>query len=307
MGRIGNQMFHYAVYVALRRHRNDVYLDLSRYASDNERRFELEEVFGVKPRIYKKPAALRWMESCVSLLSRKGERNRVLARFAALLKRIYGRVEFSYYRQYTHIDDNSFRDLSSLASVKNLILEGYWQSSAYFSCCYQELRKAYSFIDFCDTQTTELVSEIRSCVSVSINFRRGDYYSNEEYRKIWGDICTIEYYRKAIAYMDEHLSFPEYYVITDDPDWARGLSLIKNMRNAKIVSRHSANDWRDMILMSQCRHNIIANSSYSWWASWLNENPDKIVVAPSRWVQESSQAAAKLKRIHEENWILIDP
>ena len=94
-------------------------------------------------------------------------------------------------------------------------------------------------------------------------------------------VCTPEYYEKAIAYIATKISSIQFYVFTDDPEWVNANFEIEN---AIYVQHNTGSDsWQDMYLMSQCKHNIIANSSFSWWGAWLNSNPSKIVIAPTKW------------------------
>ena len=100
-----------------------------------------------------------------------------------------------------------------------------------------------------------------------------------------GFICSIDYYRKAIKIINSKIDDPVYFVFSDDIDWCK--------QNLKIKHRVYFIDWnkgrdsyKDMVLMSKCKHNIIANSSFSWWGAWLNNNPQKLVIAPNEWVYE---------------------
>lgn len=116
--------------------------------------------------------------------------------------------------------------------------------------------------------------------SVAIHVRKGADYQSKQNRK---NTCTIDYYRLAIDYIRMHVQNPVFYVFTDNKDW-----VIENFTDLD----YTLCDWNptsgkqnylDMQLMSCAKHNVIANSTYSWWGAWLNENSDKIVIAPKRW------------------------
>ena len=116
--------------------------------------------------------------------------------------------------------------------------------------------------------------------SVSIHVRRGDYLNGYYYETL-GKICDIAYYQRAIGTIKERVDNPHFYIFSDDPDYVTENLTIEN---ATFVNFNRGNDsWQDMYLMSQCKHNIIANSTFSWWGAWLNNNPQKVVVAPSHW------------------------
>jgi hypothetical protein len=116
----------------------------------------------------------------------------------------------------------------------------------------------------------------------------------------FGGICTSEYYQKAIKLISESINNPVFFIFSDD------INRVKEklpLNNAIYTDWNLGNDsWQDMFLMSRCYHNIIANSSFSWWAAWLNINRNKIVIAPERWFQDM-----ETPNIHPEKrgWILI--
>ena len=128
--------------------------------------------------------------------------------------------------------------------------------------------------------TRELRNTIENCNAASLHVRRDDYLSTT-YAYGFGGICTTAYYQNAIAYMKEKTIDPAFFVFSDDINWCRENL---DVEGATFVDcNHGDESWQDMFLMSKCKHNIIANSSFSWWGAWLNNNTNKIVVAPDRW------------------------
>lgn len=117
--------------------------------------------------------------------------------------------------------------------------------------------------------------------SVSIHIRRGDYLS-EINQGLYGGICTEMYYAKAITYICNKIDQPSFFVFSNEIDWVKNNVDIPNP--TYIDFNNGADSWQDMFLMSQCKHNIIANSSFSWWGAWLNRNTNKIVITPSRFI-----------------------
>jgi len=182
----------------------------------------------------------------------------------------------------SHIHEKDFHyNADVLTLPDNIYLDGYWQSEKYFIDIEQIIRKELSVKTPQRSKNRELAEEIKSCQSVSLHIRRGDYVSNEKTNQIHGT-CSLAYYDRAIEKIRTALSKPHFFVFSDDPEWVH-----KNLKLdylTTIVDHNNADsNYEDLRLMSQCKHNIIANSSFSWWGAWLNSNPDKIVVAPQRW------------------------
>ena len=125
---------------------------------------------------------------------------------------------------------------------------------------------------------------IRACESVSVHIRRGDYLSNPAFYRFHG-VCAVEYYEAAVGHLAGAVENPCFFLFSDDLDWAR-----RNLRLDYPVTYVDHNgedkDYEDLRLMSQCKHHIIANSSFSWWAAWLCANPGKIVIAPRKWFND---------------------
>lgn len=164
---------------------------------------------------------------------------------------------------------------------RNELFMGTWQSQHYFQGAEREVREAFTFkVQLLNEKTRRLMGQLEQCESVSLHVRRDDYLS-PTYAKGFGGICTQAYYQTAIEYMRKRIGQPRLFVFSDDLDWCRS-----NLSIADAVFvdwNRNEDSWQDMFLMSKCKHNIIANSSFSWWGAWLNTNPDKIVVAPKRW------------------------
>lgn len=121
--------------------------------------------------------------------------------------------------------------------------------------------------------------------SISIHIRREDYLRDFNV-PVYGNICTDTYYRNAIDYIKQRIPQAHFYIFSDDKQFINNLKI----DNSTIINQgNRLKDIQEMMLMSKCRHNIVANSSFSWWAAWLNENPDKIVLAPDIWINNVRQ------------------
>lgn len=178
---------------------------------------------------------------------------------------------FHFAYQMLHLNDNSY-------------VCGYWQSEKYFAEIANEIRIEFSFKLPLSDKNADLVKKISSKDSVSLHVRRNDFVNISKIATVHG-LCSMKYYKSAIKYISDRVKEPHIFIFSDDPIW------VKNNLNLDcpcdfIDHNRGAESYNDMRLMSLCKHNIIANSSFSWWGAWLNPNPDKIVIAPKRWFSD---------------------
>ncbi len=180
----------------------------------------------------------------------------------------------------------------------NLYLEGYWQSEKYFRDIEEIIRMDLSVKDEISGKNREIATRMRTSDSVSIHIRRGDYMNNSITNgNINFSACSDEYYRKAIEFIQSEVKQPAFFVFSDDPAWA--VEHYSGLRDVEVITHNdAARNYEDLRLMSTCKHHIIANSSFSWWGAWLNDEPEKFVIAPDRWFN----TAEKSKDIIPENW-----
>lgn len=157
-------------------------------------------------------------------------------------------------------------------------LHGYWQSERYFAPVAGAIRRDFAFPPLRDPRNAAMAGRIADALSVSLHVRRGDYLTLGAH-----GLCDRAYYDAALARILDGLGGdPTIFVFSDDPAWARdhlplpGASVVVDFNGP-------ATDFEDMRLMSLCRHNIIGNSSFSWWGAWLNAHPDRRVAGPARW------------------------
>ena len=204
------------------------------------------------------------------------------------------------------IEKNFFFSPNFFQLKSPVYLDGYWQSYKYLQSCEDEVRNEFTFKNQLSGLNYEISKQIDSVDSVSVHVRRGDYLSNPKFSSVHGFIGT-DYYNKAFQLVQDRISSPHYFVFSDDIEWAKSnLSLDKK---TIFVSKNASNSsFEDMRLMSLCKHNVIANSTFSWWGAWLNNNSDKIVVAPNNWLADRNAVPNYNKFIEDlfpENWILI--
>ena len=282
IGGLGNQLFQYASSLALAKSMNaDLFLDLSSFYNrkyNNPEGFLLKRLFDINlpsPGIF--------------------EYYKVLG-LASCFFRIRSKINFStmtdnYLSQVNYIDlEKKFFNFKN----NNCYLEGYWQSEEYFKNTKETLLKDLVFKkNEISNKSVKLAKKLQDENSVSIHVRRKDYITNEVYKKIYKELSE-NYYKSAIQEMSLRIKEPKFYIFSDDIEWARKQKYFKNLN---IVYNHeSIGSWEDMFLMSSCKNNIIANSSYSWWGAWLNKNPNKIIIAPKKWFNGSKQPKYLLPR-----------
>ena len=160
-------------------------------------------------------------------------------------------------------------------------LMGYWQSEKYFKDCEELVRGDFKFKLPLDGINLELSMRMRGGQSISLHVRRGDYLTHTATSKIF-NVCSVDYYRSAVEYIADRIPFPHFFVFSDDLQWAKA-NLSIPYPVSFIEGNHGSRSYIDMQLMGLCGHQIIANSSFSWWGAWLNRNPKKIVIAPRLW------------------------
>ena len=167
----------------------------------------------------------------------------------------------------------------------NTRIKGYWQSELYFEHFEDVIRNDLHIITLPSRQNQAFLDRISSENAVSLHIRRGDYITNLMANSIHGT-CDLTYYEKAIENISSSMSEdPVFYVFSDDPSWAKQ-NLKTRHKTVFVDFNDAAANYEDLRLMSQCNHNIIANSTFSWWGAWLNKNPSKIVIAPHKWFSD---------------------
>ena len=270
LGGLGNQMYCYALYRTFLERGQDAWMDIFFYEQQSRdsiidyRNYELSNVFNINARILNEH------------------------KFKYFMMRIKRKINILK----TYIDkETGFQP--EILDIKSGFLIGYWQSFNYSTEIENILRKEFTFKKIPTGEAAKLLDDVRNCNSVSISFRRGDYL------KLGGDLSVlpVEYYTNAIRYIQERVPNAKFFCVSDDIDYCKNLYGSSKI-DIKFVA-HSANnsDAYDMQLISQCKHNILANSTFSIWGAWLNQNPGKIVLRPE-WFPNR-------KDFWPEDWIMI--
>ncbi|MGB6068613.1 MAG: alpha-1,2-fucosyltransferase [Desulfomonilaceae bacterium] len=164
-------------------------------------------------------------------------------------------------------------------------LEGYWQSERYFREIACTIRDEFQVKHPLAGRNAVMAECIRNTGSVSVHIRRGDYATDPHINCIHG-VCAPDYYQRAIAFMAQRVGRLHSFVFSDDPVWVKG-NLALDYPTTVVDHNGVDGDYEDLRLMTMCKHHIIANSSFSWWGAWLAQNPDKVIIAPTKWFNTS--------------------
>ncbi len=266
-GRLGNQMFGFALYQCMKNMGKDIYIDLACNRANGEQGLwsDIKYNAGIFDLDYRiaDPDIVREMfaDGC--------DRN--------IWKRWEYRIAPSRRKFYEEKEQGTFD--KGIFRLDNVYLHGYWQTEKYFVKVADEVRQMYRFPDLYTDYQKKMLDEIAATLAVSVHVRRGDYLTRPD---IYGT-TNMEYYSQAMEYVRQKKENVHFYIFTDDIPWVK-----KNMKGSDITIVENAGgdlltNNLDMALMAECKDNIIANSSFSWWAAWLNKNPHKTVIAPKTW------------------------
>jgi hypothetical protein len=276
-GGLGNQLFQYSVGRALSLRKNQpLNLDISGYikhnAIDTPRQYELVP-FNIQANV---PA----LEEVEKLRNPYGIFTKGLRFFKMKFLR---KFNLHFY------------------STKGVYLDGFFQSEKYFKDYEKVIRQDLTLKNPLGPKAQEISGLIKNTPnSISLHVRRGDYVQDATTNKYWGT-CSPEYYSKALEYITSKIGQNVHvFVFSDDIKWVRENMPLNFL--ATYIDPADMKDYESLILMSQCNHHIIANSSFSWWGAWLDQKSDKIVVAPSIWARKTRSL---YKDIIPSSWIKI--
>lgn len=288
IGGLGNQLFQYALGRRLAHLHNtslkldpsgfDTYYKLHKYSL---KYFNVEEVFASRQEI-------------------KKYRNLFSRALTEVDLRIFKYRSGDYYKRPYVKEKNLSFDENILKTPSDVYLEGYWQTEKYFREISDILRKEFTFKIPPSVANQRMGDAIRSHNSVSIHIRRSDYITDRASSKALG-LCDIPYYKRAVSYVAERVEAPHFYVFSDDMNWVRSNFALDFPVTYADINNADTN-YEDLRLMSSCKHNIIANSTFSWWGAWLNESEKKIVIAPRNWFNDTSKKSTDLV---PENWVQL--
>lgn len=288
LGGLGNQMFQYATAYAI--------------ASENKTKLKID-TFYLRKRAHNPLFTKRDYSLFVFRINSSENINLAQSYFYKILLYLSRKNILWLKGKYKVIKEKKYSFDKGLLSIKdNCYLIGYFQSEKYFKKYSVQLRQIFHFSDQMDLINQHIADKISSQNSVSIHIRRGDYLSNKLTNSIHG-LCNNDYYLKAIDHIKKNVQDPVFYIFSDDIGWAT-LNIVPSANTIYIGNNSGINSYRDMQLMSLCKHNIIANSSFSWWAAWLNTNIEKIVISPKNWFFDNV-TNSNTGDLIPENWLRI--
>jgi len=264
-----NQMFQYVYIKALSLRNNATFcLDISSFKSYKLHQYDLE-YFNIDKNYC--------LKSGIPLYERLRSNNKYINFLLVQLKWICKRLNNN------HSVEKQFNFDLWMTNIKNWYIEWYFQTEKYFIDYEDEIRKDFSFTIPPSSKNQETIDLIDNGNAVSIHIRRWDYVSNTSTNSYHG-VCSLDYYHKAIKIITEKVNNPVFFFFSDDMDWVKeNLNMVDE--SYYVDWNNAESNYEDMRLMSHCKHNVIANSSFSWRWAWLNSNPDKIVIAPSKWFE----------------------
>ena len=289
-GGLGNQMFQYALGKALSIEKNtDLTLYIKEVSDRNDHNgFELHNVFNT-----------------TSTVATDTERKLVLGMgHSHNLIKLLRSKKLGFLRGKHYIVENNFHYDKQIEDItKCVFLRGFWQSEKYFSAHRQAILKEFSFKNKLSDKNLKAAKKIQETISISIHVRRGDYISNPGVNKTFASL-NAEYYQKALKKLNIDPIKSLLVFFSDDTDWVKKNiinQLSKDYQHMIVSHNIGSESHNDMRLMSLCSHNIIANSSFSWWGAWLNRTPGRKVIAPKNWFLTDKSTV----NLYPNDWIKI--
>lgn len=277
-GGLGNQMFEYALYLKLRSLGKEVKVDDFTCYGEGQRKKQLG-VFGIHAADDEEVGA-KGQRDLLTYDRLTGEEyialtDSDLGLASKIRRKLSGRRDLSYREKSANFDPE-------ILAREPALLLGCFQTEKYFDDIKDQVREAFRFRNFVPSeQTKRYDQQIQDSLAVSVHIRRGDYL-DPKYKSLYEGSCDEAYYERAIRKMKELFPKAEFYFFSNDTEW------VKEIYNGPDCAVVEGNDedagFADLYLMSRCRHHIIANSSFSWWGAWLNDSPEKKVIAPKKWL-----------------------
>lgn len=296
LGGLGNQMFQYAAGLALANyHRTILKLDPSWFRVGQAGNsnyalscFNITEQFATA-------------DECAALKGTQLTRTERWSAFAAKTLRLYQystrlRARGTYFSESTYHFDPAF-----WSQPDGTYLEGLWQSEKYFAPVADLLRAHFSLRYPPNAVASDLLQRIRASESCAIHVRRGDYVSWDWARQNLG-ICPREYYLQAADHLSTARPDVAFYIFSDEPERVRR-ELGSELPGEVVDIAGPFSAYEDLRLMSACSHQIISNSTFSWWAAWLNPHPTKLIIAPARWRSDDCDT----RDVVPDTWISMWP
>ena len=285
MGGLGNQLFQYAFVEKLKSMGKDVKVDLSIYEDTPEGTTVRDSIYDMLNTKYE----IATQEEIDSLFKRD------------IWSKIWRRISKNANAYYEN--EPSYKP--EILKRSSGYLVGYWQSEKYFKDMRSRIVEAFDLSEMMKNGDAVILDDRESNTeSVALHIRGGDYL-NKLNVGTFGGICTKEYYCKAIEYIAQKIKNPKFYIFTNDKEYAKTIvdavldSAGESISYQFVEGNNESHAYLDLVLMSKCKHHILANSSFSWWGEYLSDQSG-IAIAPSKWTNDSDN-----KDIYRNNWVVL--
>lgn len=287
-GGLGNQMFQYALCVALNTKGIKSRISFSDFLYQyHHNGFNLSRAFKLK---FPLPFTVLnlFLTECEFIYKNK------------YVNYIGSRIIQFYHKKFynTYCEEKEFIYDHKVFEQRSRFIVGIWQVESYFKNIKSQIEKEFVFREPTDTKNLNLIKNIKKCESVSIHIRKGDY-ETRHWKNLLGFLDNTKYYNNAMSYVNKNIESPHFFIFSDDIKWAKNNFQLSNC--TYIDHNKGKQSYIDMYLMSCCKHNIIINSTFSWWGAWLNKNENKIVIMPDKWINIDYTPVG----IFPQDWIKI--
>ena len=277
---LGNQMSQYAFYLAKKERNKRCILIFDDKGINNHNGYELDKLFNI---------------------SIPKDRKSVFAGKLFQLKKVRFVSRFlGFWGVYIIKEDKNYKYRSELVNESRFGINFYWggwPSEKHFMEIKEKVRKVFVFPEQDDKQFLIWKAEIdRTPNSVSLHIRRGDYLNKTNDMYQFGGVANMEYFNNSIGYISKEVTNPVFYIFSDDLDWCK--EKFKGAQFRFVDCNRGENSWRDMYLMSLCRHHINSNSTFSWWGAWLSNFKDSITICPKEYIR-----GLNTPDVYPERWI----
>lgn len=288
-GGLGNQLQQYALYRKFLSLGKEARLDLSWFEAAGDRDSKMRT---------SRKLELSWLEG-VSFTACTAQEKRALAGGEGIAGKLRRRLLPFTVKQF----QESAIYHPEVLELDDCYISGYFACEKYYEDILPRLRQEIRFPKSRDRRNEAMAQEMEQSASVSVHIRRGDY-KNPENAAMFGNICTPAYYQTAIAVMKEKVGDARFYLFSDDPEYVR--THFKGEKFIVVDINRGENSFFDMWLMSRCKHNICANSTFSFWGARLNGNENKIMIRPT--IHKNSQIFVKDEmEALWKGWMFVDP
>lgn len=269
-GGLGNQLFQYAVgYATAKRLHTDLVQDISFFPGQTLRGYKLKSL------------KTDFTKTENGSSSKKAElvKNKYLNKFLRI--RDHEVISLGNGKKYILETKSDMIGAIQSEKCRNIYIDGYYQSEKYFKDYRDDLLRQYVPEYQPEEEYINALRDIEDCNSVAVHVRRGDFLKAQNDPNPNHYLLDAPYYHNALAYSDAQIASPTYFWFSDDINWVK--QNFGNHDNFHFVSLHTAHaDIDEMMLMKNCHHIITANSTFSWWAAWLNEHEDAIRICPAK-------------------------